>query len=225
MDERERQQRIAASRAGRKAMADGEPTAWFDPLYAAARQADDPESIPWVDLAPDPLLRDWLVAAAPVPTRCLVIGCGLGDDAALLAEAGHRVTAFDVSSTAVDWCRRRFPCLPIDWRVARLEEPPAGWVRGFALVVEVDTVQSLPLDVRREACAACARLVEPGGRLLVVTRGRDDAETAPKGPPWPLSATEMTWFAVDGLSAERLEVLPHPDDPGILRRLGVFRHP
>ena len=225
MDERERQQRIAASRAGRRAAADGEPTAWFDPLYAAAQQADDPESVPWVDLAPNRVLRAWLAETAPAPTRCLVIGSGLGDDAALLAEAGHAVTAFDVAPTAVAWSRRRFPHLPIDWTVARLEDPPAAWVRGFPLVVEVYTVQSLPLAVRRDTCAACARLVAPGGRLVAVARGRDDAETDPKGPPWPLSQAEMGWFAVDGLAVERLDALPDPDDARTLRRLGVFRRP
>ena len=51
---------------------------------------------------PDPHLVAWLrtFTAAPSRKRCLVVGCGPGDDAEALASAGFAVTAFDASPSA-----------------------------------------------------------------------------------------------------------------------------
>jgi hypothetical protein len=46
--------------------------------------------------------------------------------------------------------------------------------------------------------AAIAPLLTPQGTLLVVTRWRDH-QTAPQGPPWPLSNQELALMATLGL--------------------------
>lgn len=222
MDEQERRRRIAASRAGRRAAADGDPSAWFDPLYAAAREADDPESVPWIRLAPNPILLEWLPSAPPAG-RAVVVGCGLGDDAEALAARGLQVTAFDVAPSAVDWCRRRFPDSDVDYVTADLFAPPPAWVGGFDLVVEIKNVQALPLAVRAEAATAVARLVAPGGVLLSVAQARPEHEIDPKGPPWPLTAAEMAGFAVDGLAEQALDSLPAATSPDRRYWRGVYR--
>src|SRR5688500_16295705 len=76
----------------------GDPLAWFDVLYRAA--GGQASAIPWADLRPNPNLSDWLRVAALPPGRALVIGCGLGDDAELLASLGWAVVAFDISAEA-----------------------------------------------------------------------------------------------------------------------------
>ena len=218
---RERSERRAAdSRAARAAAIERDPLGWFDPLYAAARADADPQRVPWVDLRPNRFLGEWLRREDPRPAAgmaVLVVGCGLGDDAEELARRGFAVTAFDFSPTAIDWCRERFPESRVDYRVADLLALPAEWRRGFDLVVDVYTVQSLPLKIRRRALAALAELVAPGGRLLLVAHLRADEVSDPAGPPWPLSRAECGVLVREGgLREEQAEVIADPDgeNPG-----------
>ena len=171
-------------------------TSWFDRLYTLAD--GDSRAIPWADLVPSPLVVDWLDAHPDLSGRALVVGCGLGDDAEDLAERGLDVTAFDVSSEAIAWCRRRFPESSVNYIVADLFDQPKAWSRAFDLVVEQRTVQSLPLNLRDEALAAVADPVAPGGTLLVVAWGRPDG-TETVGPPWPVSREELAFLERTGL--------------------------
>jgi SAM-dependent methyltransferase len=124
----------------------------------------------------------------PGSGRALVVGCGLGDDAELLASLGYDVVAFDYSPTAIERCRARFPGSPVEYLVADLLDPPAAWRRAFDLVLEVFTVQSLPPTVRATAIANIAGFV--AGRLLVVATQGEPAD----GPPWPLTREQVTSF-------------------------------
>ena len=51
------------------------------------------------------------------------------------------MTAFDLSPTAIEWCRKRFPQSSVKWVVANLLESPAEWRQRFDLVVEINTLQ------------------------------------------------------------------------------------
>ena len=85
------------------------PSGWFEGLYANANW--DGSAVPWANLKPSPDLVDWLDRQRldGQGQKALVIGCGLGDDAEELARRGFEVTAFDISPTAIEWCRRRLP--------------------------------------------------------------------------------------------------------------------
>mgnify|MGYP001170008050 CR=1 FL=1 len=79
----------------------GDDLGWFEALYREAN--GDSSAIPWADREANPVLVSWL-ARHPEGVRdqrCLVVGCGLGDDAECLAAAGGRVAAFDLSETAI----------------------------------------------------------------------------------------------------------------------------
>jgi hypothetical protein len=170
-------------------------TAWFDALYAAAdRNAD---AVPWAGMAPCPWLPEFL-ADRPGPGGAVVVGCGLGDDAEAVAAAGYETVAFDISSSAVEWCRDRFPSSPVDYRVADLLDLPADWDDGFDLVVEVRTVQSLPPVLWGTAIDAVASLVANDGTAFVLALARAEG-TIPTGPPWPLSPSEMQRYLDSGL--------------------------
>jgi hypothetical protein len=82
--------------------------------------------------------------------------------------------------------------------VADLFELPDAWRRRFGIVVEVQTIQSLPPEWHREAITVVAGCVAPGGRLLVraAVRGEDEAAHT---RPWPLKPSELGWFEAEGL--------------------------
>ena len=153
----------------------------------------------------------------------LVVGCGLGDDAEELAARGFRVTAFDVSPRAIDWCRQRFPDTAVDYRVADALALPTAWSRAFDLVVEIYTLQVLPPELRTTAIEQLAQCVAPGGSLLVVARARDAADD--RGTmPWPLLREELDAFVQCGLEIASFEdFLDRSEDPTVRRFRAEYR--
>ncbi|MDM3846996.1 MAG: class I SAM-dependent methyltransferase [Aphanizomenon gracile PMC638.10] len=133
------------------------------------------------------------------PCHPLSIGFGLGDDAEALAQKQYRVTAFDISPTAVNWCQERFPNSSVNYTVADLLAIPSQWHQAFDLVYECRNIQALPLNVRSLAIESVASTVAIGGTLLVIT-GFRETEAEPDGPPWLLSELELSQFKKWGLT-------------------------
>jgi hypothetical protein len=199
-------------------------TGWFEDRY---RAAEDGGPLPgWADLRPNPNLLDWLAVANPPPGRAVVVGCGLGDDAAALAGMGFAVTAFDVAPTAVRRAAERFPAVPVTWRAADLFDLPAAWAGAFDLVVEIFTLQALPADLRPRAALGVASLVAPGGTLFMFCRGRDEDGPVPARPPWPLAPSELGVFDAAGFERLSFEDLADPHEDSRPRRFrAVWRRP
>ena len=174
----------------------------FDALYQSA--GNDASLIPWADLEAHPALSGWLAANGPHRGRALEVGCGLGDNARALSEAGYDVTAFDISPHAVQWARRRWKERPVRFITANLLDAPAEWRNAFDFVHETYTLQSLPMEIRAGAFAPLASFLKPGGRMLVICRARADDAPA-SGPPWPLSEAELNGLAEAGLIRQSLE--------------------
>jgi len=202
--------------------ADGDALGWFEALYAQA--GDDVSIIPWADLTPNPNLVEWLDNAR-IQSRgenALKVGCGLGDDAEELARRGFDTTAFDISRTAISWCRCRFPVSPVTYAVADLFDTPPEWYNAFSLVVESYTLQVLTPDLRRVAIRSIANFVAPEGSLLVITRGREPDD--PEGKmPWPLTREEVSVFGDYGLIEVSFEDYIDDETPPVRRFRAVYR--
>jgi SAM-dependent methyltransferase len=200
-----------------------DPIGWFEELYSTAN--NDVAQIPWADQKPNPNLTTWLdrERVNGAGRSAIVVGCGLGDDAEELARRGFVVTAFDVSTTAIDWCKRRFPTSSVRFQQADLLNLPADFHDHFDFVFEAYTIQALPRSVRPQAVAAVASLVARGGELLVICRGREDHEDE-GSLPWPMTHAEVGSFEQHGLRRESLEnYFDEEREPPIRRFRARFR--
>ena len=192
----------------------------FEAIYADA--AGDATRVRWADQRANPALVNWLNAVAPSMVRCgaraSVVGCGLGDDAQALIKRGYDVTAFDCSTTAVDWARRRDPENARCYVQADLFNLPAKWRHRFDLVVEIYTIQSVPPEQHEAAMKALAEILSPHGHLLLIARAADYGETADERP-WPLTVEELRRLAdAAGLNIMGdIAVFEDDEDPPVQR--------
>lgn len=190
-------------------------------MYSAV--GDDLAALPWASLTPFPLLVEWLDGAgAGTSGEALVVGTGLGDDAEELARRGFAVTAFDFSPTAIERARERFPESTVDYRVADLLDLPDEWRERFDLVVEIRTLQSLPIGDRRAAATAIAGTVAPGGLLWLFALGRESHQPG-ETRPWPVTTEELAVLESAGLAWEthREDLL----DADLFDVVGTLRRP
>jgi len=169
--------------------------------------------IPWADLEPNAYFKQWAEknGIKGEDRKALVVGCGLGDDANYLNDLGFEVTAFDLSPTAIEWAKKLYDDDAIQFEVMNLFEPPRGWIGAFDFVLEIYTIQPLPIEMREDAIDAVARFVKDRGELVVVTRGREDDEPLDQ-VPWPLSRKDLSRFQVSGLQQKDFVVCPAEND-------------
>jgi len=213
---RKRARELAANFIG-----DGDPIGWFEALYAEAE--GDPSIVPWADLVPNPVFREWAEknSISGGESQALEVGCGYGDNAEYLARLGFAVTALDISPTAISACRRRFPASPVDYRVADLFDPPPDCLGRFDFVLEAYTLQVLPPNLRSGAMKQMVRFVKPRGSLLVICRGREESD--PKGEmPWPLVKGELDEFARLGVRRKEFQDFVDNESPPVRRFLGYY---
>jgi SAM-dependent methyltransferase len=190
----------------------GDAMGWFDAFYKEA--GGDNHEIPWADLEPNRFFRTWAedVGLKGGGRKALIVGCGLGDDARYLHDLGFDVTAFDISQTAIDWARRLSEGTGIKFEVMDLFEPFRGWLGAFDFVLEIYTIQPLPMDMRERVIDSIAGFVADNGEIVVVTRGREDDEE-PVQLPWPLSRQDLSRFETHGLKQTDFRIMDGDEDP------------
>lgn len=127
------------------------------PEYDRLRPAGDG----WTELA------ERTLAALAGTTRLVDVGCGTGRFAVLAAERlGARVWGVDRSAEMLHEAKRRPGGRGVGWRRADAEKLPFrdGWFDGAHSHLVLHLVDDLPAAV-----AELARVVSPGGRLVVGT--------------------------------------------------------
>lgn len=146
----------------------------------------DYRRMPWFSPRPSP----WVVRAVGDRwirrrSRVLDVGCGTGSNAIWLEKQGLRTAGVDVAPTAIaiatDRARRAGVCP--DLRVASAAELPFG--RGaFDVALDTGCFHSLPLRLREEYVRELARVLAPGGRVLLTWIPREmQAEVGPPHRP------------------------------------------
>lgn len=122
------------------------------------------------------------VAGALSPGKALDLGCGEGGDAIWLAQQGWRVTAVDISPTAMARAARAAEVASVGDRVTWINRDLTTWVpeAGYDLVAA--SYFHSAIDIERTAILRrAAGSVRSGGYLLVISHVFETDEDI---PPW-----------------------------------------
>ena len=161
----------------------------FEKMYK--QNENSHENIPWARQDVNPYLQTYLDETREFKGKALVIGCGLGDDAYALANAGYETIAIDISQTALEIAQKRFPDAKILFEKQDIFDMPSEYFEHFNFVFEAQTVQSLPRKFRTKMIQAIADTVAKNGELLVISHKKQNDND---GPPWPLTQEEIDEF-------------------------------
>jgi len=185
---------------GTYAVQEDNPTDWFEPLYAES--TNDGEGVPWANMTTHPSFRRWLNNNPLSGSKklALVVGCGMGDDAIELERLGFEVTAFDVSETAIRYCKERFPDATVNFIQANLLHEQKYWQRKFDFVLEIYTVQALPPKYEAELIQNISSFIAPSGQLLVIAEVSNKERLFENGPPWLLTPQHIDSFVSCGIN-------------------------
>ncbi|MGI8669045.1 MAG: class I SAM-dependent methyltransferase [Aridibacter sp.] len=196
---------------------------WFDKIYRETE--NDSEQIPWVDFEPNRFLVEWSKTANLQGNnrKALVVGCGLGDDAEFLDDLNFDVTAFDFSEKAIEIAEKIHGESDIKFYAADLFNPSKEWQQAFDFVLEVYTIQALPLNLREKTIKAISNFVAENGELIVVQRFRENDEE-PEALPWALSPNDLSNFEKNGLTQTGFsEFYGDEEDEPIKRFVAEYR--
>ncbi len=159
-----------------------------------------------------PPLAAHFTANPPTDLRALVVGCGRGHEARLLAGLGARVTAIDIAPTAITTAiASSDPALAIDFQQRDLFDLPAAPER-FDLVLEHCCYCAIEPSRREAYVDAVADLLVPGGRLV----GLFYAHGGPGGPPFTADPASLRAGFGRRFSFDALALTPD----SVLTRMG-----
>ncbi|MER7167461.1 class I SAM-dependent methyltransferase [Micromonospora sp. NPDC000207] len=132
------------------------------------------------------------------PGSALDLGCGEGGDAIWLARQGWRVTAVDVSATALDRSAAEADRAGVTDRIEfRRHDLTRTFPPGEFDLVSAQFLQSRLEFPREEVLRAAARAVAPGGRLVIVEHGEVPPQARQAPPDLVFPTPEETLAVLD----------------------------
>ncbi len=145
-------------------------------------------------MLPDPWLSRWLplLHQRAGSTLVLEIGCGHGDDTAVLTSAGLNVHAFDLSPIAVSATKMRVPSANVERRDTR--EPFPDLARELGAVVASLSLHYFSWSETQTLVKRIRSTLRPGGILLCRLNSTQDHNFGASGHP----EIEPNFFLVKG---------------------------
>ena len=174
------------ARAARRGSASEERAHW-----AAAYDSTPYHDLPWFDPDPSPQVVEAVQSRFFAPgSRVLDIGCGAGSNVLYLARSGFEAHGVDLSPGAVRAARQRAAdaALTVHVREGDVLDLPFP-ESTFSAALDNGCFHTLPVDRRPDYVREAARVLRPGGSLLLSWIGRES--TLPMGPPHRPSLAEV----------------------------------
>lgn len=153
----------------------------------------------------------FVAAADRIGPRVLDIGCGTGDLAIWLAERGRAVTGIDYLEQPLALARAKAADRGVAVNFLRIDALAAGEIpERFDAVTDCGLFHTFDDAARAAYVRGLARLLEPGGRVLVLCMST--AEPGTQGPrrvsEAELRAAFRDGWEVESLVPARFEVVP-----------------
>ncbi len=147
---------------------------WWSEIYRSGH-------IRWDLGAAHPLLDELVPPLKFTRSRVLILGCGLGHDAAWWEKRGHIVTAVDFSEEAISKAKSLYgESGTLRWHVLDAFQLPASWSSSFDIIFEHTMYCAVPPHRREELAKVWWRLLSPRGRVLGIVPAMDKSV----GPPY-----------------------------------------
>ena len=115
-------------------------------------------------------VKDWLKNNSSISSKLLIAGCGGGRHVRLASELGYAVTGLDISEVMIEAASRSVSGIKSrsepDWIVSDICEIPRK-ESTFDNTLAVAILHHLPPKLSKLALSELARVMKPGGRLLL----------------------------------------------------------
>ncbi|MGE3074734.1 MAG: class I SAM-dependent methyltransferase [Dehalococcoidia bacterium] len=168
---------------------------------------------PWDVGRPQPVIVR-LAAQGTFESPVLDAGCGTGENALHVAEAGFSVLGVDVAETALAMARDEAARRGIDAEFATADALNLQELgRSFKTVLDCGLFHTFETAERRDYVSSLASVVEPGGRLFILcfSDGGPDTGPHPVSEPELRAAFSGGAWEIESLEEERVLTRFHSD--------------
>jgi 2-polyprenyl-3-methyl-5-hydroxy-6-metoxy-1,4-benzoquinol methylase len=133
----------------------------------------------------------------PIEKRCIDIGCGRGYFPAVLKQIGWEASGVEISPDAAEYGRGKFS---LDVFTGTVEQfAGSSDARQFPLVTAIDVIEHVPSP--DQFVAGAARIVAPGGWLIIDTPNGAAHNIAVKGVRWKgFNPFHIYLFSIENLT-------------------------
>lgn len=169
------------------------PTYWPDKTEVEkesfwSKSYQDDHNPGWNLGEPAEALKDMMPRLKISRSRILVLGCGEGHDAALFAQAGHVVTAVDISPLALERAKKLYGHIEgLNFIQADLFDLPRSYDKSFDIIFEHTCYCAVNPSLRQDLVKVWNRFLVDGGHLMGVFFTFEKRQ----GPPFGGSEWEL----------------------------------